>query len=747
MSTEESERDTSMKEQISDSVGKWRGNLRFSHQQRIAHVALKFLRRVDSTICLIAAAYRLLARAPWTGEMIATDIKQAALYAVSKGWRLKMPHLREFPFSKVDFAVAAATYLEQVSPSVPEDPFHIVLAIIDFLPLICGSLFSQATLSCQWCEASCTVPVPCFITDTTWTMEGWGDFASIISKSKLRPWIQRHGWHNEGCDMAGYDVSLGNFGPCVYLQLEIEHHEDLPLVCHSMQIPRDSSLHLLDATVIGLLCTNDTVSIGSSRHYWVAEVENFAITSIYDVVDGKQKLTKALAKNLRVSGVLLCVGPSKSPTLRSKELDHAAGIIARVQRKATPIKVAGRLRLQMTRNAICKRLRAEATTGKKVKKHTLKSRTAKVNMEHSSSPGQKLNKKEPVAAARKRKQRNRVSTLPQFFSQTPVPQTNLWDKPLGNQCVSREVLEVPDDSPHEECLPNSKVLQPEGQGKVGLSTDPISDCSAELRIGGGDSQPQAKLTNSEPILTEELPNRPDGHDHQEADSLAEKKTSDISLTSPGKKLKVMTGSNTSDGFADTAKGCLECGQTSEKSPEMNQELTVEGTVLGNYGVVSLFDGASTVVDIVTQKIGHPPKAILLAENDETIRQLVCAEYGYRADQKWGYTAKGSACLYIKDVNVLAEKDCLLLREMVALFPGIKWIIIGGTPCQDLTFAGFMHGLIGLVGSRSRLFFLLLLTIRAMQVLVGCKSVRYLVENAGSMKDVHFNGQGSGKRLH
>ena len=34
------------------------------------------------------------------------------------------------------------------------------------------------------------------------------------------------------------------------------------LVCHSMQIPRDSSLHLLEATVTGLLCANDTVSIG-----------------------------------------------------------------------------------------------------------------------------------------------------------------------------------------------------------------------------------------------------------------------------------------------------------------------------------------------------------------------------------------------------------------------------------------------------------------------------------------------------
>ena len=44
---------------------------------------------------------------------------------------------------------------------------------------------------------------------------------------------------------------------------------------------------------------------------------------------------------------------------------------------------------------------------------------------------------------------------------------------------------------------------------------------------------------------------------------------------------------------------------------------------------------------------------------------------------------------------------------------------------------------GLVGARSRLFFLLLLTIRTIQILVGISSVRFLVENAGSMKDVHF----------
>ena len=118
--------------------------------------------------------------------------------------------------------------------------------------------------------------------------------------------------------------------------------------------------------------------------------------------------------------------------------------------------------------------------------------------------------------------------------------------------------------------------------------------------------------------------------------------------------------------------------------------------VGNYGVISLF--VSSVVRRATQKIGLPPKVILLAENDEKIRTLVCREFGYRPDEKWGYTTEGSACLYVKDVTVLADKECLILRQMVALFPGLKSLIVGGSPCQDLTYAGYLHGLLGLVGS-------------------------------------------------
>ena len=44
---------------------------------------------------------------------------------------------------------------------------------------------------------------------------------------------------------------------------------------------------------------------------------------------------------------------------------------------------------------------------------------------------------------------------------------------------------------------------------------------------------------------------------------------------------------------------------------------------GKYGIISLFDGVSSVVRSLTQKLGCPPTAILLAENDEAVRRLVC----------------------------------------------------------------------------------------------------------------------------
>ena len=105
-----------------------------------------------------------------------------------------------------------------------------------------------------------------------------------------------------------------------------------------------------------------------------------------------------------------------------------------------------------------------------------------------------------------------------------------------------------------------------------------------------------------------------------------------------------------------------------------------------------------------------PVAVILAECDLSLRQLVCTEFDYRSNEKWGYTAEGSAVLYLKDVHSIIAGQCKVLQELVQMFPDCKWIIVGGSPCQDLTFAGPLRGLLGLIGPSSRLFFVLLCVI-------------------------------------
>ena len=140
---------------------------------------------------------------------------------------------------------------------------------------------------------------------------------------------------------------------------------------------------------------------------------------------------------------------------------------------------------------------------------------------------------------------------------------------------------------------------------------------------------------------------------------------------------------------------------------------------------------------LTKKFGYAPAVAILAENDIEVRAVVCAEFGYRADEQWSFTPQGTAALYVKDVHSLIANNCQVLRSTIEAYPGLKWIITGGSPCQDLTFAGPYKGLLGLAGPCSRLFFVFLCIIFTVQQLCGPQAVRFLAENAASMLEMHY----------
>ena len=157
------------------------------------------------------------------------------------------------------------------------------------------------------------------------------------------------------------------------------------------------------------------------------------------------------------------------------------------------------------------------------------------------------------------------------------------------------------------------------------------------------------------------------------------------------------------------------------------------------GIISMFDGVSSIYHIIKKKLGKPPAVYIAAEHDPVLRRLVAAEVGMREDQLWGYNSEGVATIYVKDVWDLLHKDSLILRQAKAMHPDIRWLLISGSPCQDLTYAGYLNGLLGLTGKRSMLFFVVYVLLCHAQKLFGFKYVRYLAENAGSMQVVQGDG--------
>ena len=227
------------------------------------------------------------------------------------------------------------------------------------------------------------------------------------------------------------------------------------------------------------------------------------------------------------------------------------------------------------------------------------------------------------------------------------------------------------------------------------------------------------------------------------------------ILKPQKKNKERTSSQETQIYSKKEKSHSKVKKASSGKPRRSQgegepaSLTAidpEGlplTILGEtgparIGIISMFDGVGSIYHI-KKKLGKPPAVYIAAEHDPVLRRLVAAEVGMREDQHWGYNSEGVATIYVKDVWDLLHKESLILRQAKAMYPDIKWLLISGSPCQDLTYAGYLNGLLGLTGKRSMLFFVVYVVLCHTQKLFGFKSVRYLAENAGSMQAAQGDG--------
>ena len=812
---------------VTDATQKWCSCLPKAHQERIISLGERFLRRMDSTLCFLVVVYRMLAKANWTRSMVAVDIKQAALYAISKGWYVKAGDFRDYPFTREEFAVSAATYLDKIPADAPEDPFRALSIVISHLPVSCARLFSKGQVSCPYCLACCEVSFPSFTSRISWTMSGWTDFATCLDSAEPNPWMHSYGWHTTECNRSDHIPTITTFESWTLIELHLHQPTDFPTLIESQKVTSDPSLVAKNGQVLGFVCTNTRNFNDPNMHYWFIEIENGALRYAFDSLKGLQRLTQDIAKKLIVTGVLLFFGPRKSPVLKSSELDSAAGVIPRVVRMSKPIRVQGRLRANKVRNFLCrqhgvkkrrykpaKSVRASPPSrgGKsgKIKTHGVGAVTRPALGVTTSARGNGGKKTNPGYRRRQRstvKSKN-VSPAGQIDKLFQLQRKEGLDDPDkgSEQCnvvedISDEEFEVEkaqqlgrndiakNGAVNHSLLRNSSSHAAQGKNapptaicadsqKMHLSEDPIEDFSGERTLSSPRQMPGQDLLAS-PVKNKRntartARNHPSPHNigvsnqtEVKRDALVgqELGTADLILeglmTENSKKHKSLHKEDASD-QCPGGKDNPEVGDQTVIQPEFSGEVPNLGEEIGNptshccsyaavsledtvpakgiqgqYGIISLFDGVSSVVRILKQKLQQPPAAVILAELDEKIRSLVCAEFGYRADEQWCYTIDGATCCYVRDVHTIIKNDCHLLRQAVAMHPNLKWFIVGGSPCQDLTYAGPSQGLLGLVGSQSRLFFVLLCTIRTMQVLAGTAAVRFLVENAGSMKPVHY----------
>ena len=156
-----------------------------------------------------------------------------------------------------------------------------------------------------------------------------------------------------------------------------------------------------------------------------------------------------------------------------------------------------------------------------------------------------------------------------------------------------------------------------------------------------------------------------------------------------------------------------------------------------YAIISLFDGVGSAIPAITKAIGGPPKLIIAAECDPILRQLVAEQFQFRTDGCWTQSSQSTFTLYAHDVKELLKDNCRILREAFAIGGAqCRWIVIAGSPCQDLTLAGPFKGLLGFTGQSSSLFYYVHVILWLLQTNYPTELIRFLLENAGTMLEIH-----------
>ena len=333
-----------MKQSIHEANIKWHSKDEEEFRVLAGKYALDFLRSMNGTLCYLTVAFRMLAKAPWTARMVCVHIRQAAIYAISRGWFVNTLATHGIHFSRAELALAAGTFLGDLKPNLPDDTDQPLFLLIHELPHICADLFSTGNAVCKYCGRSKSVPIPTFATAISCSSTSWESLRHCLERGCTPfPWISDPGdssWHESDCSRHDVDIIDIQFGPWAYVSFRGDEVEEFPPYATVAEILQDTSLEHQGLAIRAMVCCN--VQETKARHFWLLEIENSKPAGLYDSLHGLMPITLEATKKLRVTGFLLVKSQSCCPVLKSKELELVAGKPVRKERQSAPIAVRSR---------------------------------------------------------------------------------------------------------------------------------------------------------------------------------------------------------------------------------------------------------------------------------------------------------------------------------------------------------------------------------------------------------------------
>ena len=747
-------------------IAGWPNSFAHADSEYFAKLATCYLIQFPSYMCYAVTALRVLTHAPWSDNMFHGHIRELVLCAIGNGWtwtdQTATVQGRRVSIGEVCAAFASYLNLTAFPPGQVSDLDTAIIAVCDDLfPDHCERLFAQLRVNCFSCSASGQVSTSLFDTMLIVNLENDTiDLAQMIAGRTPRLALDRDDigfshasdCHNE--DQLNYEEIEG----CLIFTLKITSPiEQLPpatkalhFLGQSFNVPTASTNPVSQAFIVtGVIIVQGK----SSHHFLIIERCNKGQVLLYDNLRGHTWIPiEQLKATSLVWGFIF------------RRHDHQPYAFQPPQYKAiAPDTHQFNKRPHRPKQPKSKPKNTLGISARRYNFSNLPKKTLRNDVVPTDPPeALQCKQADPHTEVPPSCESLHQNDIPAHTSPAhngasnqhgvPVvgcpPDNTHISPPLQNELAS-------DDNSNQHGVPMVGSAQPAAQSAIPTQPKDRNDDIAEGQRGvptvglpALDQQGNSPHSHLDFVSKE---SKTFLHAHENADLEPASAVTSAQCTAQehmrAESARLHSNNDCDEiGPSGSHPDCLRPPVNGEndtshcpfaKEKDASPPKRAKYSKAHPYAIISLFDGVGSAIPAITKAIGCAPRIIIVAECDPILRQLVSEQFSFRTDGKWTQSSKDTFTLYTDDVRQLLRDQCRIFKEAFALAgPQCRWFVIAGSPCQDLTPAGPLKGLLGLTGPCSSLFYYVHVILWLLQMNYPLELIRFLLENAGTMLEIH-----------